>query len=121
MFRRHSQASERTPHPNARVEVALQQIISLRRAAARNEQLLDQYRDYVKDMTNNLRRRTGKMYNEERNDWHEEIERLNHESNRLNNETAELHSQIGELCAKLSDDDLLWLDAQPEPRGSDEG
>ena len=117
MFRRHHQPPERTPHPNARVEVALQQIISLRRAAARKEQLLDQYHEYIEDMADNLRRRTGKMYTEDRKNWREEIERLNHEINRLNNEAAELHSQIGEECAKLSDDDLLWLEAEPEPRG----
>lgn len=113
LSRRRPEPPPRDPHPNARVEVQLQQVISLRTAAARNEATLDQHAAAV-------RRLTEMTTDHPTYDGHlrriSEIERVNREITRLNRETAELHGQVAEICAKLSDDDLLWLDMRRAPR-----
>jgi chromosome segregation ATPase len=108
LFRRHP-APVRVPHPDARVEVVLQQIISLRAAAARNEAALDQHHKAITRISGEIARNSGSNWNSVRR---ESIAGANAEITRLNMETAELHAQISELTAKLSDDDLLWLNAR---------
>jgi hypothetical protein len=49
-------ALERTPHPDPATEIQLQQIIPLRRAAARNEQLPDKYTARVQEMNATISR-----------------------------------------------------------------
>jgi hypothetical protein len=110
LFRRHPEPPSRDPHPNPRVEVQLQQIISLRRAAARNEGLLDAYRTGITRVNGVIGANSGSDFNEDRR---RDIDEMNTEITRLTGETAELHGQIAELCAKLADDDLLWLDPRP--------
>lgn len=85
----------------------LQQVISLRRAAGRNEDMLDGYRRQVARISEVIGRNSSSSNNPGRRS---DIAHMNAEIARLNGETAELHEQIRELCAKLADDDLLWLD-----------
>ena len=110
MFKRRAPqppSPSRTPHPDPRVEVQLQQLPSLRRAAERNERLLDEHHSNQAHVSRAIARNSGSDCNPERA---REIDRLSHEIGRLNAETAELHAQVQELCAKVSDEDLLWLD-----------
>jgi seryl-tRNA synthetase len=97
----------RRPHPNARVEVVLQQIVSLRAAAARNETALDEQHAAAARISREIARNSSSDWSDARRG---NLAAVNAEIARLNTETAELHAQISELAAKLSDDDLLWLD-----------
>ena len=113
MFSRRPRPSPpREPHPDPRVEVQLQQVLSLRRAAGRNEQVLDGHHARHASVTDTAARHPTW-------DGHlrrlAEIGRINAEIARLNAETAELHAQVQELCAKVSDDDLLWLEPRRTP------
>ena len=112
MRRRNRQppAPARTPHPDPRTEVKLQQILSLRRAASRNDRQLDELNASLANLTETVGRHPGRDYHLRRL---EEIRRLNGEIRRLNRENAELHDQIAELCAKLDDSDLAFLGAEP--------
>ena len=105
--RRPRPSPAREPHPDPRVEVQLQQILSLRRSADRNERLLDGHHD-------NHARLAATVAKHPTWDGHRqrlaEIDRLNGEIARLNLETAELHAQAQELCAKVGGDDLMWLE-----------
>lgn len=101
-------APERRPHPDPRVEARLQQVISLRRACARNEELLDQYQQDTGRINRTLSAHPNWDGTEERR---EELARLQAETARLNAETAELHERIGKLLEQFNDDELLWLEA----------
>ena len=118
LTRRHPEPPPRDPHPNPRVEVQLQQIISMRRAAGRNEDMLDDYRRRITGLNDHIAKHVGSDYLDRRRN---EVERSNTEIKRLNRETAEIHDQIRELCAKLADDDLLWLDPSPARRHASGG
>lgn len=108
IFKRSTSPPPRRAHPDPRVEVQLQRIISLRRAAQRNEDQLDEFQQELGHANRTAARNPGgsdtKRYRLR------EIDRLNEEITRLNRETADLHDQIGALCDKLTADDLLWLD-----------
>lgn len=105
--------SARQPASDPRVEVQLQQVISLRRAAGRNETALDQCAAGIAELTDMTVKHPTWAGHAERG---YEIERLQREIKRLNRETAELHAQIQEVVAKLSDEDLLWLEPSPPRR-----
>lgn len=107
-IRRPRPLPERRPHPDPRVEARLQQVISLRRACARNEQLLDQYRDDTGRINRYLR---DHPHYDGAPHRHDQITRLQAETARLNAETADLHERIGKVLEQLSDDELLWLEA----------
>ena len=107
--RRTAAPREREPHPDPRVEVQLQQVLSLLRAAQGNEGMLDRIRAnhaLVSEMV--ARHPTW--------DGHvkrlAEIQRLNAEIARLNEETAALHAKVQELCSAISDNDLTFLYAR---------
>lgn len=105
------QPLERSPHPDAGTEIKLQQILSLRRAAVRNETLLDQYSADIAMMNAYVSKHPTF-------DGHairaRQAEHLNGEIARLNAENRELHDRIAELSAKLDDADLAFL--EPEVR-----
>lgn len=113
MRKRRSKAQQlppRRPHPDPAVEVKLQQILSLQRAAARNENQLDALHASLEGLTETVGKHPGRDYHRRRLS---EIERLKNEIERVNSETAAAHSEIQELCAKIGDEDLLWLGARP--------
>jgi hypothetical protein len=103
----------RQPASDPRVEAQLQQVISLRRAAGRNETALDQCAGGIAELTDTMVRHPTSAGHMERR---YEVERLQREIGRLNRETAEYHAQIQEIIAKLSDDDLIWLEPSPPRR-----
>jgi chromosome segregation ATPase len=109
-------APERTPHPDPATEIQLQQIVSLRRAAARNEQLLDEYTAQVRELNATISKHPTWSGHSTR--W-KQITNLNAHIERLNAENPELHDRIAELSAKISDTDLAYLDPFPSGEGED--
>lgn len=97
---------ERKPHPDPLTEITLQRIISLQRAAGRNEDVLD-------EMTASLARLTRRVGKHPTWEGHarrlKEIERLKGEIATLTAETRVLHDDAAELAAKLDENDAAYL------------
>lgn len=100
---------ERRPHPNPRTEIQLQQILSLRRAAERNEELLDRLHGNLAEVSDKVSRHPTWDGHGRRLD---EIDRLNGEIARLGAENKVLHERIAELSAPVDDTDLAFLEAE---------
>ena len=98
---------QRRPHPDARIETELQRILSLRKAIARKEALLDG--DQAQLAT--LRATVAKHptwdghYLRQR-----QIETLLAEIAPLEAEVAKLHDEIAERVGRIDDADLTYLD-----------
>lgn len=109
-FRRRGRVPPRQPHPDARIEAELQRVISLRRAVARKETLLDKDHRDIGVMRRKLRH-DGASGSAPM--WAAHAEELQSEAAGLEAEIAKLHDEIAERISRLDDSDLAWLEGSP--------
>ena len=108
MFRR--KRAVRRPHPDPRVEAALQRIISLRAAVGRAEDRIANLHEEEERLRHDIRFDPGhaKAYTQQ-------IEDCVSQAAAAEAAIPGLHDQIAKAIGELTDDDLLWLDPREEP------
>jgi hypothetical protein len=99
---------QRRPHPDARIEVQLQRIRSLRLAVERKEELLAETQQQLIDLRDYTARHPGSENHHRRLSL---IGTLLDDLKDLDAEVARLHDDIAGRCDALSDTDLAYLDA----------
>lgn len=107
-MRRKSPAAERKPHPDARVEVELQRIISLRKVIARKEDLLASDHKQLDALRDTVTRHPTWDGHTRRQ---QQIRTLLDETQVLDAEVAKLHDDIAARVSVLTDTDLAYLEA----------
>jgi len=113
MWRRNNPTpAEREPHPDPAVETKLQRIITLQRAVARKEALLDQDQRDIASLRSKVLRQPGSWH---LRDWQAHIAALEEEMNGLEEEIRQLHDEIGERVAALDAMDVAYLFKERRP------
>ena len=107
-MRRKPPAAARKSHPDARVEVELQRIISLRKVIARKEDLLARDHEQIDALRHTTTRHPTW---DGHGDRKRQIQALLDETQVLDAEVAKLHDDIAARVSILADTDLAYLEA----------